>query len=141
MSSAPTPPREREELSAGEELARAVDDAMKLAFSHEVYTESCNPHVVAYVAHELWVAGYRKGGGEPTEAMVADFQRYADHVEGCSIYHTPESDNAALCDCGFVEAWYRVFPGSRPTAQEILAAQRWIQSRAALRAQEESNAD
>lgn len=46
-------PNERDILSS------RLDHAMRAAFSEEVYTSECNPHIVAYIAHELHAAGYR----------------------------------------------------------------------------------
>ena len=40
-------------------LAYAVDMAMQSAFPREVYVAECNPHIVGYIAHELWALGYR----------------------------------------------------------------------------------
>ena len=95
MSSAPTPPREREEL--------------------EIIVATNGPSVVK-IADRILAAGYRKGGGEPTEAMV---------------------DAAIAVDMEDF-SWPALGP---PPAQAMKAARAFYRKvvRAALRAQEGTN--
>lgn len=48
-----------------------------------------------------------------TPDIAALFRKYGEHDESCASYddnHTPR----LRCSCGFTEAWYSVFPETRP---------------------------